>query len=422
MKTNVLVLLLLGLLNSMSFSQNLNNTSYISGKVKVPLLVDQTMIEDHFLDDRRDSKTEYKNAVFDIYTQLKNIPIYFKTDGKNFSGYSIEKVYDLVTIINVFGKINPETNRGIITIIQTETKNTKSGVCDYDYEYSYEYEYKNLKVRTVLPIGSKQTNKNTSYFFKPDENTELTVKHFKYIEDTECPKRDYSKVYTYKQVNQDYLNEKLGSHFSYFTFNVNWNGKTIKDLIKESITIKTVREKDPTWEPPITPFLNEGIEAEPTSIGIYFDKIKMVNSQNASANNNYKALEQGFPALITADLAKVPELKILERKKISKILQEIELSNSGLVREDTKVKNKLMKEEMAIKIGMEIDEKNDQFKTKCHIVSKQKEIVVSTSSLPLRALFGIKSELLKEILKETKSQFNLTTDFAKIYQDPSFNF
>lgn len=77
MKTKIIATIFLVLLNNISNSQEIENTNYISGEIKVPIIVDQILIEDYFLEDRRDSNTKYKNVSSDLYTQLKNIPIYF---------------------------------------------------------------------------------------------------------------------------------------------------------------------------------------------------------------------------------------------------------------------------------------------------------------------------------------------------------
>lgn len=413
MKTKIIATIFLVLLNNISNSQEIENTNYISGEIKVPIIVDQILIEDHFLDDRRDSNTRYENASFDIYTQLNNIPIYFY--GKQtFRGKYIEEVYDLITEINLNGSINSETNLGTITVQQKETKNVKAhpmNVCDYDYEYSFNYEYKDLKVIKGIEFGN-QKDKNVSYLFKPSENTKLTVNNYKYIEDTKCPNRNYSKEFVFKNIKEEYLKEKLNSHWSYFTFTIQWNGKTIKDLIKESISITKIRDEDPNWEPPSTPYLREGIEAEPNSIAIYPTSIKIVNVNNP----NFKGLEKGFPALLIADLSKVPNLKVLERQKINEILQEIDLSESGLVKEDSKVENNLMKEEMAVIVKLEIDAGKLTFNTKCYVQSKNKEITLSTANLPLKEMFGIQKSITKLIIEEANNQFNMNTDSEIIFR------
>lgn len=412
MKLKLLYIPLLFFFVTNFFSQETGNPNYISGKIKVPLYVDQYLIEDHLLDDRRDSNTKYEKVHIDIYDQLNRIPIYFQPKGNSFSGFFTEEVNELITEINISGYIDTKTNLGGISIKYKETKNTKSGVCDFDYEYSYKYEYRNLKVSSVFPIGSKQKDQITSYFFKPNENTTLNVSNYKYLEDTKCPKRNYSKEFIYQNVNEDYLKEHLSGFSSYFSFNLNWNGKTIKDLITESISITKIRDENPNWEPPSTPYLRKGIEAEPNSIAIYPTSIKIINVNN----QNFKGLEKGFTALLIADLSKVPNLNVLERQKINEILQEIDLSESGLVKEDSKVENNLMKEEMAVIVKLEINAEKLTFNTKLYVQSKNKEITLSTANLPLKEIFGIQKSLTKLIIEEANNQFNMNTDPEIIFR------
>lgn len=71
----------------------------------------------------------------------------------------------------------------------------------------------------------------------------------------------------------------------------------------------------------------------------------------------YKMLSKGIAALLIADLAKVPGVKVLERQKIQKILDEIALSESGLVDDSSAVRaGKIMKAEKIVIGDFEIDE------------------------------------------------------------------
>ena len=114
--------------------------------------------------------------------------------------------------------------------------------------------------------------------------------------------------------------------------------------------------------------------------------------------------------MLLADLSKVPNLKVLERQKIAKILQEIELSESGLVTEDSKVKNNLMKEAMAVIVKLEIDTDTKTFNTKCSVQSKNSEIIISSANLPLKELFGIQKHITELIIEEVNTQFHMNID------------
>ncbi len=62
---------------------------------------------------------------------------------------------------------------------------------------------------------------------------------------------------------------------------------------------------------------------DPNTVAVFpFDH----NGQEA-----YRVLSKGITALVIADLAKVPGIKVLERVKVQKLVQEIALHKSGLV-------------------------------------------------------------------------------------------
>lgn len=74
-----------------------------------------------------------------------------------------------------------------------------------------------------------------------------------------------------------------------------------------------------------------GLAPTPNSIAVH----PMKNS----GNEKYQAIGKGLTAMVIADLTKVPGLKVLEREKIQRMLDEISLSESGLVQQDTTVRS-----------------------------------------------------------------------------------
>lgn len=83
------------------------------------------------------------------------------------------------------------------------------------------------------------------------------------------------------------------------------------------------------------------VQVEPNSIAIppFANK----------GDEKFKILAKGITAMIIADLAKVPGVKVLERAKMQKLVDEIELSKSGLVSEDTSVRaGRIMKADKLI--------------------------------------------------------------------------
>ncbi len=69
---------------------------------------------------------------------------------------------------------------------------------------------------------------------------------------------------------------------------------------------------------------------EPNSIAVH----PFVNRGDAK----YRALGKGLTAMVISDVAKIPGIKVLERERIQRLLDEIKLSESGLVSKDKTVR------------------------------------------------------------------------------------
>ncbi len=85
-----------------------------------------------------------------------------------------------------------------------------------------------------------------------------------------------------------------------------------------------------------------------------YDKIAVVTQLDGIDLGKYNMLKKGVNALIIVELMKVPGLKVLERTKIEKLLDEIALSQSGLVNENTAVRaGRIMMPDVEVIVGME---------------------------------------------------------------------
>jgi tetratricopeptide (TPR) repeat protein len=85
---------------------------------------------------------------------------------------------------------------------------------------------------------------------------------------------------------------------------------------------------------------------EPNSIAVH----PLVNKGNRK-DRKQQAVGKGLTAMTIADLAKVSGLKVLERQKIQKLLDEIKLSESGLVTKETALRSGRMLRAEKIVIG-----------------------------------------------------------------------
>ena len=93
----------------------------------------------------------------------------------------------------------------------------------------------------------------------------------------------------------------------------------ISKRMKQEVKSALANEKQLSSAPP-----------EPNSIAV-------VPYEN-KGDKAYAVLAKGITAMIVTDLAKVPGIKVLERAKIQKLVDEIKLSQSGLVAEETSVR------------------------------------------------------------------------------------
>jgi hypothetical protein len=100
----------------------------------------------------------------------------------------------------------------------------------------------------------------------------------------------------------------------------------LKDEVKEALA----NEQQLSDNPPVpnsvgvTPFTNKG-------------------------EKRYQAISKGITAMIITDLAKVPGLKVLERQKMQKMLDEIKISQDALVDEDSQIRaGKILKAEKIV--------------------------------------------------------------------------
>ena len=408
MKTKLLFILLSFILISTSYSQESIEFNRINGEIKAPIIVVETIINDDFKYNQFDKTDTYADKNYQVHTSLHNIPIMFSRGGKSYTGSLITKTdfYDIISNIHVAGYIDSGSKLGGITIRESITQKKD----DYEVNFQTIYEYTGLRMGvTNYNIKYNGNKKGSVFTFLVGKSTQLTVK--KYINWEQSNSRRGTNTHTFEltKVDEEKLEECRRSSYPCFNFSVFWDGKTEDDLLKESMTVTQVRGEDPNWEPASVSYLKEGIETEPNSIGIYYNKVKIFNSLNNELTKFIKDNDtgKGMVALIIGYLSKVPGLKVLERQKMNKIRDEIALSESGLVKENSKVENKLMKEEIEVKLDLEIDQEKNLFKTKCTVASKNKEVLITTNYLPLKELNAIEGKIATEIEKEAIEQFKM---------------
>lgn len=114
-----------------------------------------------------------------------------------------------------------------------------------------------------------------------------------------------------------------------------------------SLTVQDNRAADPSWEPPIAITLPDTATTLANSIGVYANTEGMTEEE--------ALLVRGYANLIVTELDEQDDLSLLERLGFSEIRKEHELSQN-LVNDDTKVRNKIKKEEVAVRIQLNLNE------------------------------------------------------------------
>ena len=73
-------------------------------------------------------------------------------------------------------------------------------------------------------------------------------------------------------------------------------------------------------------------------------------------DKEYNIISKGITAMVITDLSKIPGLKVLEREKVQKLMDELKLSQSGLVDKETSLEaGKLMRAEKVIEGSFAIE-------------------------------------------------------------------
>lgn len=106
--------------------------------------------------------------------------------------------------------------------------------------------------------------------------------------------------------------------------------------LRQEVQAVVAQEKDAASAPP-----------EPGSIAVQ----AFVNQGNEA----YRAMAKGLAAMIIADLAKVPGLKVIEREKVQLLVNEAKLGDSGLADKDSAVRSgRLMRAEKVVVGNFEV--------------------------------------------------------------------
>ncbi|MBN1199707.1 MAG: hypothetical protein JXA23_10175 [Bacteroidales bacterium] len=156
------------------------------------------------------------------------------------------------------------------------------------------------------------------------------------------------------------------------------------------ILVNDIRGEDSTWEPPVSDLIGMGKAFEPNSVGIYMNDDGM--------DEKTVILTNGIALQISLELLKKPGLKILERGKLSAIIQEIKLGETGLVSEETGISSaKLMKEEFALFMKAGMDTISKESRIECEIFCKKGAKKIGIVNIDLRIVSSAIHDMSEKI-------------------------
>ncbi len=164
--------------------------------------------------------------------------------------------------------------------------------------------------------------------------------------------------------------------------------KRIKQLTNEQVSTEIARAISQEQT------LDVGAIPENTVAVLYFE--------NLSASSDYDPLQKGLAQMLITDLAKAKKLKVVERLKLQKLLEELQFGTTGLVDQATAPRvGKLLGARKLIKGGF-TDLSDDNFRIDASLAETATTEVLQLEQITgqLNALFRLEKQLAFKIIDE----------------------
>lgn len=307
-----------------SWAQNKDKPSEIYTNIIIPAFVDFIEKTDWTNPKMTDTEKKWTDNALDIYIDLKYVPL---DAGRNdFTGSFTEDLMPFATYM-ISGNVSDDRKMLRQLVVKKNAEYSNGG-----YEFTEKWSILISDMPLINGIGQ---------FSK--EKTKVQINGYEYKTVDDLGNRVEYKDKIFKSVNNDkLLPPPFGSNF-HIRINVDGPPSYI-------IKIEDVRGPDSQWIPPAAvanpDYFVEDIE--PNSLSCYMDIEGLDETSDfwtAYFIENY----------ILARLIHIPGLKVLEKSNLNHIYTEIDLSQSGLVKEETSVKKgKLFKEQVAIIVRVDI--------------------------------------------------------------------
>ncbi len=349
-------------LNPLCWAQNKKNSSEIYTRITIPIFVDFVEKTDWTNPKYEDTEKTWADNSFEVYVDLKYVPL--DAGHNRFAGKYIEDLMPFATY-SISGIVSEDRKMLKQLVVKKNAEYSKGG-----YELTEKWTVAIFDMPLINGIG--QLSK---------EKTKVRIDGYENRTVSRSDSRIEYKDYIFKSINNDKIQPPpYGGNFN---IRLNIDGPP-----SYTIRVEDVRGPDPSWEPPAA-LVNPGNfthDIEPNSISFYANYDGL--DEESKMWTKYYYWNSMFR------LFDVAGLKVLERGELKKILREIDLSQSGLVCEETKVNSgRLMKEQVAVITKMDLQ----QHTFECDIQSRKGEKKIIVMNITLQNRDFAYSELNKKV-------------------------
>jgi len=296
-----------------SQSQNSTTQNTFSLKLNVPVIIDEEIKTMYVPERMQDKSQEFRDKKTSIGFGANHCKLEYA--GNRFRG----------TWENNYFPHNKFIIRGTVSedhmLLESMT---------VDYQMNTEDKYRKESEIISLRFENVPMYNGNCLFDKTISKVELKNYHYS---TTEISRDYYTRTHskTVKAIDYDEIPREPKLASWKFRIQLKMDGPP-----SYKIDVQNIRGSDPNWVPPFFAESDTKISAKPHSIGIY--------------ENPPSWILAGSVNTITHYFLGIPGYKVFERngKSARKVQEEYILSESGLVREEAKTGNLLLKEEIAL--------------------------------------------------------------------------
>jgi len=348
MKTSTICLILIINFTQALIGQNTDIENTISVKIVVPVIIEKI------------EETDYTDQTTDLYslsetTMAISIRIpkcKIEVGGNFFEGSYISERYPHEKI---WFEGNVSKDRMMLKRLTFRSSYDKEG-------YTIESEISHF-VLLNIPISHSSLPAADGFCKFDKDISSVEVYEYRYTKTSSGRHSDYSLTKTFIRVNTENLPD-LEDPFR-FKIKLNMDGPPSYVLHVEDLS-----QDDPYYSFFLSERQSGEIQVEPNSVALYKNDEGLDEASIAKLKSTLLWL--------SVDFSHKKGIKVLERTNMDKMIQEIELGESGLTTEESKVRSdRLMIEEVALLVRTDLRDKYIEYK----ILSKEKATKITVFNL-----------------------------------------